>query len=690
MHPARGGLCHFSVFDRSAEIQYPRKPQAYWAGALVVHPPSEPKEPAMAGRPQSQGRTPPRTAGGEFDFREERLRLALEGGQIGLWDRNLTDQEEMYWSDTLHEMLGHDPNEPVTWATFFEHIYEEDRPRVSRRVEKWLAEGGDFKDEFRVIRADGQVRWFASQGRLYCDDAGRPVRAAGVHFDITERIGVEEALARTREDLDHAQQVGRIGNWRLDVRNDVLEWSDENHRIFGIPKGEPLSYETFLSTIHPDDRQHVDQAWKAALAGEPYDIEHRILRDGEVRWVREKAFLEFEQDGALRGGFGITQDITDRKEAEEALRRSRDELEHRVAERTADLLTVIEQLEQEVRQRLAAETTAQQERDRLFSLLNMLPGYVVLKDRQYAIRYASHRFLDRFGDPTGRPCYEVQYGLEDVCDDCPMAEVLGRGATCDWEETYTDGSTHQVWAMPFEESDGTPLLLEFAIDVTERKKLELLISEMSEAERRRVGRDLHDMLGQTMTGLSYLVGGLADRLAQTAPHEQPLVENLMHVISDATAQVRAMAHGLNPVGVEESGFSASVRELVEGFEATCGIPCELRAGEAAPLGPFAAMHLYRIAQEAMNNAAKHSRASRISVDLHQKDGALVLRVADDGVGMAKNRAPGEGMGLRVMRYRAGAIGAKLAISSAEGEGTTVTCALPVEQAQQEKDECHGE
>ena len=102
------------------------------------------------------------------------------------------------------------------------------------------------------------------------------------------------------------------------------------------------------------------------------------------------------------------------------------------------------------------------------------------------------------------------------------------------------------------------------------------------------------------------------------------------------------------------------------------------------------MHLYRIAQEAMNNAAKHSRASRISVDLHQKDGALVLRVADDGVGMAKNRAPGEGMGLRVMRYRAGAIGAKLAISSAEGEGTTVTCALPVEQAQQEKDECHGE
>ncbi|MCC4770856.1 PAS domain S-box protein [Methanosarcina sp. DH2] len=137
---------------------------------------------------------------------------------------------------------------------------------------------------------------------------------------LTERDALVNALEENREDFDRAQTVGNIGSWRLDVRKNELTWSDENHLIFGIPKGTPLTYETFLSTIHPDDREYVDKEWKAGLEGEPYDIEHRIIVDGKIKWVREKAYLEFEKDGTLIGGFGITQDITKRKKAEEALR----------------------------------------------------------------------------------------------------------------------------------------------------------------------------------------------------------------------------------------------------------------------------------------------------------------------------------------------------------------------------------
>ncbi len=133
------------------------------------------------------------------------------------------------------------------------------------------------------------------------------------------RDALVDKLEKKSEDFDRAQAVGNIGSWRLDVHKNELTWSDENHRIFGIPKGTPLTYETFLSTVHPDDREYVDKEWKAGLDGEPYDIEHRIIVDGKIKWVREKAYLEFDKDGAVVSGFGITQDITERRQAEHQL-----------------------------------------------------------------------------------------------------------------------------------------------------------------------------------------------------------------------------------------------------------------------------------------------------------------------------------------------------------------------------------
>ena len=168
-----------------------------------------------------------------------------------------------------------------------------------------------------------------------------PGRFATVFFDITERKQAEEALRQHREDLDRAQEVGQVGSWRLDVGRNVLTWSDENHRIFGVPKGTPQTYETFLEIVHPDDRQYVDIQWKAGLRGEPYDIEHRIVADGRVKWVREKAYLEFDDAGELLGGFGITQDITERKLAEEALERLRTEFMGMVTHELKTPLTAI-------------------------------------------------------------------------------------------------------------------------------------------------------------------------------------------------------------------------------------------------------------------------------------------------------------------------------------------------------------
>ena len=158
------------------------------------------------------------------------------------------------------------------------------------------------------------------------------------------RRETEAALLESREDLNRAQAVAHVGSWRLNILRNQLLWSDENWRLFGLPKGTLLTYETFLGAIHPDDRAYVHEKWSAAQRGEPYDIEHRIVVGDAVKWVRERAELEFDAAGTLQGGFGTTQDITERKEYEQDLRLAKAQAERASQAKSAFLASVSHEL----------------------------------------------------------------------------------------------------------------------------------------------------------------------------------------------------------------------------------------------------------------------------------------------------------------------------------------------------------
>ncbi len=201
-------------------------------------------------------------------------------------------------------------------------------------------------DEDVWIQADGSRHWLRCAVHPWTDESGAIGGIMISADDITERKKAEERLVRSQADLNRAQAVGHIGSWRLNVQRNELAWSAENHRIFGIPEGTPLTYETFLSRVHPDDREYVDRMWQAGLRGDPYDIEHRLIVDGEVKWVRERAELEFDEEGALRGGFGTTQDITQRKHSEQALLTAKEEAERANNAKTRFLSAVSHDLRQ--------------------------------------------------------------------------------------------------------------------------------------------------------------------------------------------------------------------------------------------------------------------------------------------------------------------------------------------------------
>ena len=179
----------------------------------------------------------------------------------------------------------------------------------------------DFTIESRYIRKGGETVWIQKSLSLVRNADGNPKWIIALIQNITKRKRAEEALRQSQEDFGRAQEVGQIGWWRLDTRSNVLTWSDENYRIFGVPKGTPMTYEDFLGFVYPDDRQYVSAKWDEGLHGKPYDIEHRILAGDQTKWIREKAYLELDDAGNLLGGFGISQDITERKQAEQQIHR---------------------------------------------------------------------------------------------------------------------------------------------------------------------------------------------------------------------------------------------------------------------------------------------------------------------------------------------------------------------------------
>jgi PAS domain S-box-containing protein len=202
---------------------------------------------------------------------------------------------------------------------------------------KQLVDSGYWKGDIIYHKKDGAPLPVSVSASRLEDRNGNAVGMVVVAHNITEKLKKEEILTEVRRDLTHAQAVAKTGNWRLDTQKNVLVWSKENHRIFGVPEGTPMTYEFFLELVHPDDREYVDRMWKAGLRGEPYDIEHRISVDGEVKWVRERAELEFDEDGTLLGGFGITQDITDLVKVRHKLDFYAKHLEDVVEEKTRQL-----------------------------------------------------------------------------------------------------------------------------------------------------------------------------------------------------------------------------------------------------------------------------------------------------------------------------------------------------------------
>jgi len=237
----------------------------------------------------------------------------------------------------------------------------------------------------------------------------------------------------------------------------------------------------------------------------------------------------------------------------------------------------------------------------------------------------------------------------------------------------------QCEAKMIRRPDGSPWFIHgVGFDITERKSLEESILEISAREQRRIAQDLHDGLGQHLTGIAFMSKVLQEKLSDQSLPEAEEAAKIVKMVNDAIDNTRQLARGLHPVAAEPQGLMSALRKWANEVEVLFQIRCSFHCD--APVyvpDANAATHLYRIAQEAVNNAIRHGKSKNIVISLAEKGGTAVLTIQDDGGGFPAKPTSVPGVGLSIMNYRADMIGGSLKVQPNDSRGITVTCMFPI-------------
>jgi PAS domain S-box-containing protein len=265
--------------------------------------------------------------------------------------------------------------------------------------------------------------------------------------------------------------------------------------------------------------------------------------------------------------------------------------------------------------------------------------------------------------------------------------ALTKQAGGEYDEEYRivrpDGDIHWIRdrAFPVRDADGNVYRIAgIAEDITERKRLEKDVLEISDRERARLGQDMHDDLCQQLISIAFASNMLTQKLRKESIPEAAASDEIACLLDGAITRARALARALFPVTLETEGLVVALQDLTATVGGRFQIECRLDCEEPVVVEDLAAAtHLYRIAQEAITNAIRHAKASRIIVRLESADREIRLRVADDGIGIQDQKNGKRGMGLQTMYSRASLIGGSLQIERKESGGTEVVCRMRLKQ-----------
>lgn len=602
------------------------------------------------------------------DFDDDFLRmLAAMGTQLGQFIQHMRAQELVRDSEMRFRQMAENINE-VFWMTdpakrqvlyvgsayeeiwgrtcaslyampesWLDAVHPEDRERVSSAaLTKQIS--GKYNEVYRIVRPDTSIRWIHDEAFPVRDEFGKIYRIVGVAEDITERKLAENHLTMLAHAVQSTAEMIYITD--LDGRFTFVNRAFE--QTYGYSEKEVFG-KTLDIIFLPNNASGLKEkisgdSQKGSWIGE---VLHRRKNGTEFPVLLSKSEI-ISANGAVHSFMGVARDISDYKRAQ------------------ADL------------QRLA--TIVADSEDAIISMT--LSGTIVTwnKAAQRIYGFSADEAISHSIDIVFPPVSadKMSQFLDSVAQEKKMAsyETLCR---------RKDGSLIEISLTISPVSDASGKITGASViarDVSERRKLEREVLEISTHERRRIGYELHDGLSQHLAGIAFKAKSLQNSLAAEEATHTGAAHEIVELVNDAMRQTRQVARNLDPTEVEASGLVAALERFCSETSDVFHVNCQFYCKELSlPLEAQTNLALFRIAQEAIRNALVHGGPEKIEVKLFVENGRLHLTIFDDGKGFdpAKRNS---GVGLRLMQYRAHTIDAAFQLSSRPGAGTVVQCSLP--------------
>ena len=598
---------------------------------------------------------------------EERLSYSLYAARAGSWDWDIRSGN-IFWTAENYELYDFDRalGSP-TYADWESRLHPEDLLRTNQMIADVVSgKLPEYRTEFRVVHRNGRVLWLLGLGSIQRAADGTPLRMSGINIDITERKQMENALRESEERMRLVLNTTKTGIWIDDLVSRQVYWSPETCSIFGVDEfgGTETTFQKF---VHPDDLEDVWSMFTAAIEhGGIYESEFRIVRpDGEIRWVGNYGYVEYDADHKPSRFLGTVLDITRRKQIEQALKASEEHF--RVAIKNSPVAV-----------------------------------YTVDRDLRYTWVYnpplglEPEQILGKTDEELNDPVNTAQLM---AFKRSVLETGIGKRQEIEWH--YQGGTYfYDVTAEPVRGEKGQITGLTVAvIDITQRKQLEAAaqedqvriklqqrLIEQREQERLAVAQEIHDGPAQTIAGAMIEL-----QMARNMVNDPALKAELERIelhMKSTVQELREIISGLRPVFLQRFGFSEAIRQHASDFNEkhpSIDITYAIAEDEGM-LSQDTSVSLFRIYQEALKNIAQHAGASRANVRFSLEGEVGVLEIEDNGRGMDTMLdhlllTENGHYGFAGMKERAEAVGGEFQLLTGSNQGTTITVKVPVNRMQ---------